>query len=84
MRGNKLHVDQTKRDKERGATYARGGKGATNKMLSEVPAEPAPAGRTGPAQTRAPGAKSAKGGGRTSANIGGVARPAKPGATGPR
>jgi hypothetical protein len=83
MRGNKLHVDETKRDRQRPAALAKGGKGAPNKMLREVPAEPAPAGRSGPAQTRAPGAKSARDGGKTPVNIGGVARPARPGQTGP-
>jgi hypothetical protein len=83
MRGNRLHVDQTKRDKERPAVLARGGKDAPNKMLPEVPAEPARAGRTGPAQAKAPGARAARGGGRTPANVGGVARPARGGSTGP-
>jgi hypothetical protein len=83
MRGNKLHVDETKRDRERPVALAKGGKGAPNKMLREVPAEPASPGRTGPAQAKAPGAKVAKGGSRTPVNIGGVARPAKAGATGP-
>jgi hypothetical protein len=84
MRGNKLHVDQTKRDKERGAGYARGGKGAPNKMLPEQAANPQRPGRTGHVvEGSAPGVKAARGGGRTPANIGGVARPAKAGATGP-
>jgi hypothetical protein len=83
VRPNKLHVDATKRTKERPAALAKGGKGAPNRMLREVPAEPAPASRTGPAQAKAPGAKSAKGGSRTPVNIGGMARPARPGSTGP-
>jgi hypothetical protein len=59
----KLSVDASKQDRERDtSTYARGGKGAPNTMLPEVPAEAAPSGRTGPARAKAPGAISARGG----------------------
>jgi hypothetical protein len=51
-----------KRETGRGATFAKGGKGAPNKMLPELPAEPANPGRTGRLQTRAPGAIKAAGG----------------------
>jgi hypothetical protein len=81
---HKPHVDSSKHQSERAAKFGKGGAGAPNKMLCEVPAEPAPAGRTGPAQAKAPGAKAARGGARTPANIGRVSRPAKAGATGSR
>jgi hypothetical protein len=84
MRGNKLHVDETKQDRERPAALAKGGKGAPNKMLPEQAANSQRPGRTGHVvEGRAPGAKVARGGGRTPVNIGGVARPARPGSTGP-
>jgi hypothetical protein len=51
-------------------------------MLPEQAAGPAKPGITGKAQTAAPGAKPAKGGSRTPVNIGGMARPARPGSTG--
>jgi len=44
------------------STFAKGGKGGANRMLPEVPAEPAPPGRTGPSQAKAPGSQRAKGG----------------------
>ena len=53
-------------EKQRGVAYARGGKGASRKMLPEVPAERAPAGRTGPSQVKGPGSQRARGGSRTS------------------
>jgi hypothetical protein len=62
-------------------TFAEGGTGRANRMLPEVPAEPAPRGRTGPSQARAPGARAAKGGPK---NVGyGLALPAVGGATTP-
>jgi hypothetical protein len=80
MRGVK--VDNSKRDRESGARFAKGGQGAPNKMLRDVPAEAAPPGRTGPTRVKAPGAKGSRGGGKTGTDVGGLARPAKPGATG--
>jgi hypothetical protein len=68
-------------DKQRERPYARGGKGAPNKMPPEVPAERAPAGRTGPSQVKAPGARAAKGGPRNQGF--GVSSPAQPGRTAP-
>jgi hypothetical protein len=79
MRGNRLHVDQTKRDKQKGAALARGGK---DRMFGEQQANPDRPGTTGKPDVRGPGAKSAKGGGKV--NVGGRSVPAKPGATGPR
>jgi hypothetical protein len=74
-------MDASKRDRERDAAYARGGKGAPNKMLAEVPAEAAPRGRTGPSQAKAPGSLRARGGPK---NVGyGLALPAQPGHTAP-
>jgi hypothetical protein len=69
-------------DRERDtSTFAKGGKGALRKMLPGVPAEPAPPGRTGPSQARAPGSLRARGGPK---NIGyGLALPAQPGMTAP-
>jgi hypothetical protein len=82
MRGNKLHVDQTKRDRQRPAALAKGGQ---DKMFKEQAAGPAKSGITGKAQTAAPGAKAAKGGGQIGQlHTGGRSVPAKPGATGPR
>jgi hypothetical protein len=50
-------------DRERDtSTFAKGGKGAPNKMLPSVPAELAPPGRTGPSKARAPGSQRARGG----------------------
>jgi hypothetical protein len=50
----------SKREIERPTTkFANGG---DTRMLPEVPAEPAPAGRTGPSRAKAPGAISASGG----------------------
>jgi hypothetical protein len=61
--------------------YARGGKGAPNRMLPEVPAEAAPPGRTGPSQVKAPGAKAARGGPKNQGF--GLALPAVGGHTAP-
>jgi hypothetical protein len=79
---NKPHVDASKRERQRDtSTFARGGKGAPNKMLREVPAEPAPPGTTGPTRAKAPGKPFAKGG---PTNIGyGLSLPAQPGRTAP-
>jgi hypothetical protein len=83
MRGNQLHVDESKKDRERPAALAKGGKGAPNKMLPEQAANPQRPGRTGHVvEGSAPGARAAKGGGKVYA--GGRSMPAKPGATGPR
>jgi hypothetical protein len=81
MKPKKLNVDATKQDRERTAGYARGGKGAPNKMLPEVPAELALPGRTGPAQAKAPGSLRARGG--PPVRVGGLSVPAKGGRTGP-
>jgi hypothetical protein len=75
---NKPHVDASKRDRERGKTFARGG---DDHMLGSVPAEAAPAGRTGPSQVKAPGARAAKGGPKNQGF--GLSLPAAPGRTGP-
>jgi hypothetical protein len=79
MRANKLQLDETKKDRERPAALAKGGK---DKMFGEQSAGPARPGQTGKNQTPAPGAKAAKGGGKV--YVGGRSVPAKPGATGPR
>jgi hypothetical protein len=60
------------------AAFARGGAG---KMFSKQSAGPATPARTGKVQTPAPGAKSAKGGARTSGHA--LATPAKAGHTAP-
>jgi hypothetical protein len=59
MRGNKLHVDRTKKDTQRAAALAKGG---TTKMFGKQAAGPDAPGRTGKVQTPAPGARVAKGG----------------------
>jgi hypothetical protein len=82
MRGNRLHVDETKKERQRPAALAKGGK---DKMFGEQAAGPARAGQTGKNQTAAPGAKAAKGGAQIGQiHTGGRSVPAKPGATGPR
>jgi hypothetical protein len=43
----KPHVDSSKKDRVRGKTFAEGG---NDRMLRTVPAERAPAGKTGPAR----------------------------------
>jgi hypothetical protein len=61
----KLSVNAAKKDRERDtSTFAKGGKGGANRMLEEVPAEPAPRGRTGPTSAKAPGSLHARGGPR--------------------
>jgi hypothetical protein len=80
MRGNKLHVDRTKRDTQRSAALAKGG---TTKMFGKQAAGPDKPGHTGKVQTSAPGAKSARGGTTKMAAFA-PARPVKPGRTGAR
>jgi hypothetical protein len=80
MRGNKLHVDRTKKDTQRGATLAKGG---TTKMFGKQAAGPDKPGNTGKDQSRAPGAKAAKGGTTKMAAFA-PPRPAKPGRTSAR
>jgi hypothetical protein len=77
MRGNKLHVDQTKKDRQRGAALAKGGKVHMVKPQAAGPDKP---GHTGKVETPAPGAKAAKGGATKMASFT-PARPAKPGRT---
>jgi hypothetical protein len=74
MRGNKLHVDQTKKDTQHAARLAKGG---TTKMFGKQAAGPDKPGNTGKDQTSAPGAKAAKGGTTKMAAFT-PARPAKP------
>jgi hypothetical protein len=59
MRTSKPTVDRSKHDRERLATYARGGDA---KMFKPQAAGPAKRGITGKAQSPAPGARAAKGG----------------------
>jgi hypothetical protein len=80
MRGNRLHVDETKKERQRPAALAKGGK---DKMFGEQQANPDKAGSTGKPDVRGPGPKAARGGGRTPVNIGGLSRPARGGQTGP-
>jgi hypothetical protein len=80
MRGNKLHVDQTKRDKQRPAVLAKGG--SKGKMFSDQAAGPQRAGITGGTPNPAPGAKAAKGGKLESKMR--FAEPARSGRAGPR
>jgi hypothetical protein len=80
MRGNKLHVDQTKKDRQHGAAFAKGGKAHMVKPQAAGPDAP---GRTGKVETPAPGAKSAKGGATKMAAFT-RARQAKPGRTSAR
>jgi hypothetical protein len=58
------------------------GKGGSARMFKQQAAGPAKRGITGKAQSPAPGAKAAKGGGKT--ELSGRAMPAKRGATGVR
>jgi hypothetical protein len=80
MRGNKLHVDQTKKDTQRGAAFAKGGKAHMVKPQAAGPDKP---GHTGKVETAAPGARAAKGGTVRMAPFT-PARPAKPGRTSAR
>jgi hypothetical protein len=80
MRGNKLHVDQTKKDSQRGAALAKGGKAHMVKPQAAGPDKP---GNTGKDQSAAPGARAAKGGTTKMAAFT-PARPAKSGRTGAR
>jgi hypothetical protein len=80
MRGNKLHVDRTKKDTQPAARLAKGG---TTKMFGKQAAGPDAPGRTGKVQTPAPGARAAKGGTTKMAAFA-PPRPAKPGRTSAR
>jgi len=80
MRANKLHVDRTKKDTQRGAVLAKGG---TTKMFGKQAAGPDAPGRTGKVETPAPGARAAKGG-TTKMVAFTPARSAKPGRTSAR
>jgi hypothetical protein len=75
-------VNVSKRDREHGAAFAKGGKGAPNKMLPEQAANPQKPAVTGHAvKGAAPGARSAKGGPK---NVGyGLSLPAVGGHTAP-
>ena len=59
MRGNKLHVDRTKKDTQRGATLAKGG---TTRMFGPQAAGSARPGHTGKDQSAAPWPQYARGG----------------------
>jgi hypothetical protein len=78
MRGNKLHVDQTKIDRLHSKAFARGGR---TKMFGQQAAGPDRPGNTGKDQTAAPGPKAARGGPPVR-GVGGRARPAQSGHTG--
>jgi hypothetical protein len=80
MRGNKLHVDQTKKDRQGGAVFAKGGKAHMVKPQAAGPDKP---GNTGKDQTPAPGARAAKGG-TTRMVAFTPAKSARPGRTGAR
>ena len=79
MRGNKLHVDRTKKDVQHAARLAKGG---TTKMFGKQAAGPDAPERTGKVETPAPGARSARGGKHKSKPQ--AAQSAKAGATGAR
>jgi hypothetical protein len=79
MRGNKLHVDKSKKESQHAATFGKGGK---SKMFSDQAAGPQRSGITGGTPNPAPGAKAAKGGQLTSKMR--FAEPAKAGRTAPR
>jgi hypothetical protein len=55
-------VDQSKRDRQRGAVFAKGG---DDHMFKKQAAGVAKSGRTGMAQSPAPGARAARGGGKS-------------------
>jgi hypothetical protein len=72
-------VDDGKKDRQRGGSFAEGGKG---KMFAEQVAGAQKSGRTGHAvKGGAPGAQAAKGGGRS--KVSGLSVPARPGRTAP-
>jgi hypothetical protein len=82
MRGNRLHVDATKKDKQHVATMAKGSK--AGQMARPQAANPQKAGVTShEVRGRAPGPKSAQGGGKKIAAYS-PAKLAKPGITSPR
>jgi hypothetical protein len=70
---------KSKQRSEHSTTFAEGG--IANKMFGKQSAGPAAPARTGKTQSVAPGAKSAKGGPRTSGHS--LSTPAKAGRTGP-
>jgi hypothetical protein len=79
MKPKKLSVDAGKKDRERGATYARGG---NDRMFPEQAANPQKPAVTGHAvKGGAPGAKAARGG--PPVRVGGLSVPAQGGRTGP-
>jgi hypothetical protein len=78
MRGNKLHVDQTKIDRLHSKAFARGGR---TRMFDEQSAGPARAGHAGKVETAAPGPKRAQGGPPVR-GVGGRSRPARAGQVG--
>jgi hypothetical protein len=79
MRGNKLHVDQTKIDSLHSRAFARGGQ---TKMFGKQAAGPDKPGNTGKDQTAAPGPKRAQGGPPVARGVGGRSRPARAGQVG--
>jgi hypothetical protein len=82
MQPKKSSVRASKQDRERGAAYARGGKGGANEMLPEQAANPQKPAVTGhDVKGAAPGAKYARGGPK---NVGyGLSLPAVGGHTAP-
>jgi hypothetical protein len=76
---SKLHVDQTKKDRQHSAQFGKDGK---TRMFPEQAAGLVKSGITGKAQTAAPGAQSAKGGNKEMKYV--PSKPAKPGITSPR
>jgi hypothetical protein len=74
-------VDQSKKEKQSPKAFAKGGR--DNQMFGKQQANPKKPGMTGKVDARGPGAKSAEGGPKImSKNVGGLARPARPGCTG--
>ena len=80
MRGNKLHVDRTKKDAQRGASLAKGG--GKGRMFGPQAAGPDRPGNTGNDQSSAPGSKFARGGKHPTKFV--PSQPAEPGITGAR
>ena len=74
MRGS---VNRSKKESQREAAFAKGGK---TKMFKQQAAGPDRPGNTEKDQSAAPGAKFARGGKKVA--VGGVARPARAGSTG--
>jgi len=69
-----------KKSTQRGAALAEGG--SSRGMFGPQAAGPKVPGRTGKIQSPAPGAKRASGGAKSERGVGGLARPALPGAAG--